>query len=84
MQRGSVADLAVLHELLAVIGSHDDQRAIVEIPILERLEERAELGVHEMDPFVVGVAHVLQYGRVEIGRRLVVRAVRSERLVERL
>ena len=39
--------LAVITQRLSVIGSHDDDRSIQELPMIERFQQPADLGVGE-------------------------------------
>ena len=61
-------DIAVLEELLAVVGGDDDERGVLEAAALERREERAEMVVELAQRGVVEIAEVIDVGGAR-GRR---------------
>ena len=62
----AVEPLAVVQELLAVVGQEDDQGVLVEPAVLQHLEEAAELLVAECDIAVVLGHQPLAIGGLEV------------------
>ena len=53
VERDAVLSVSVLVPGLAVVGGHDDERVLIELPALQLVEEPAELVVHVGDLRVV-------------------------------
>ena len=77
---GAVRQLAVLLELLAVVGGHDDDGRVAHAERREPVEESLQLEVPEADAAVVEVAEVLHLGGGERRRTRPVAAIIDQRL----
>ena len=66
VERLAVAELAVVPELLAVVGGHDDERAVEEPAAREAAQEAADLPIGPRELGVVEIPHTLLVGVVVV------------------